>query len=109
MDVFSIFSDPSNLSYRGSLWLYQRTQGVWVLSGSHTTILDTEQRIREYTGLDLTFVRDRIEEGISRLVAGYHDSRCNLAVVICVETRDVESYAMIPEGWLPSGDPRRTE
>jgi hypothetical protein len=97
LDLFG--NEPS--TYRGSLWLYQSTQGITALGAQHAAVDSVEEQLREYAQLPLQFVRT------ATTAAQAYKNRINVAVVTQVQSGDVVSKAPIEDGWFPPGDPRR--
>lgn len=101
-----MFGDQEE-TYSASLWLWDSTKGVIVLGGHRTTIEEAEVAMATYTGLDLTWTREHIEDGTTTYAAKTWERRVNLAVISRVETGDVVSHTPLPKGWLPKDHPRR--
>jgi hypothetical protein len=104
VDILDLFGDQEE-SYRASLWLYNSTQGVVSYGGSHDTIEAAEAALVDESGLELTWSRDTIDDGITVLAEKAYSDHINLAVVIRVENGDVVSHAPIVDGWVPEWHP----
>jgi hypothetical protein len=109
VDVLDMFEEGRTETYSGSLWLYQSTNGVTAPGAVHETIEAAEQALTEYSGLDLDFVREHVEDGIITLATKACEDNINLAVVLRVESGDVVAHAPIPDGWVPEWHPLRKQ
>lgn len=106
MDIFDLFGDQDE-SYRASLWLYDSTQGVTALGAAYDTIEAAEAALVAYSGLELIWSRDTIDNGITVFAEKAYRDKINLAVILRVENGDVVSHAPIVGGWVPEDHPRR--
>lgn len=101
-----MFSDQEE-HYRGALWLYNTTQGVVAPGGQYETIDEAEATLAAYADEELAFIRETIDNGITTYAQQAYAGAFNVAVITRVENGDVVSRALLPDGWLPPGDPRR--
>lgn len=106
MNALDLFSDRP-MTYTTSVWLFNTTQGVISFGPHHDTLVAAEEALTTFSDLSLEFLRDVIENGVTTFASEAFDQKKNFAIVLRVETGDVVSRALIPDGWAPLGHPLR--
>ena len=100
IDIFDLFGPPKaeTARIRASLWLFNTTGGILILEGLSGSQAQAEQKLREFTGLDLIFTPERLDpDSFSKKS---YKANVNVAVIYEVGG-EVLCHSRIPEGWNP--------